>query len=116
MRIAVVGAGAAGCFCAATLGRRLPGAEVVVLEGGRKPLAKVAITGGGRCNFTNTFEGTDRLEEAYPRGARLMKRALMRFSQEDTRLWFEREGVPSVVMDDGCVFPQSQEAVDMGRA
>ena len=116
MRIAVVGAGAAGCFCAAALGRRLPGAEVVVLEGGRKPLAKVAITGGGRCNFTNTFEGTDRLEEAYPRGARLMKRALMRFSQEDTRLWFEREGVPSVVMDDGCVFPQSQDAMDIVRA
>ena len=115
-RIAVIGAGAAGCFCAVQLGRRLPGAEVVVLEAGRKPLAKVAITGGGRCNFTNTFEDIDRLEEAYPRGARLMKRALMRFSPEDTRRWFEREGVPSVVMDDGCVFPQSQDALDIVRA
>ncbi len=78
-RVAVIGAGAAGCFCAVGLKRRLPDAEVIVLEAGRKPLAKVAITGGGRCNFTNTFEGIDRLEEAYPRGARLMKRALMRF-------------------------------------
>ena len=115
-RIAVIGAGAAGCFCAVQLGRRLPGTEIVVLEGGRKPLAKVAITGGGRCNFTNTFEGIGRLEEAYPRGARLMKRALMRFGPDDTRLWFEREGVPSVVMDDGCVFPQSQDAMDIVRA
>ena len=115
-RVAVIGAGAAGCFCAAGLKRRLPDAEVIVLEAGRKPLAKVAITGGGRCNFTNTFEGIDRLEEAYPRGARLMKRALMRFSQEDARRWFAAEGVPSVVMDGGCVFPQSQDAMDVVRA
>lgn len=115
MRIAVIGAGAAGCFCAVLLGRRFPAAEVTVLEAGRKPLAKVAITGGGRCNFTNTFEGIDRLEEAYPRGARLMKRALMRFSQSAVRKWFEGEGVPSVVMDDGCVFPLSQDAMDIVR-
>jgi hypothetical protein len=115
-RIAVIGAGAAGCFCAVGLKRSLPDAEVIVLEAGRRPLAKVAITGGGRCNFTNTFEGIGRLEEAYPRGARLMKRALMHFSPEDTRRWFAAEGVPSVVMDGGCVFPQSQDAMDIVRA
>ena len=115
-RVAVIGAGAAGCFCATGIKRRLPDAEVTVLEAGRKPLAKVAVTGGGRCNFTNTFEGIGRLEEAYPRGARLMKRALMRFSQEDARRWFAAEGVPSVVMEDGCVFPQSQDAMDVVRA
>ena len=75
MRVSVIGAGAAGCLCAAEIKRRLPEAEVTVFEGGAKPLAKVAITGGGRCNFTNSFENIDRLEEAYPRGARLMKRA-----------------------------------------
>ena len=116
MRIAVIGAGAAGCLCAAELGRRLRDAEVTVLEGGPRPLAKVAVTGGGRCNFTNTFEQIGRLEEAYPRGARLMKRALMRFSPEDARRWFASKGVPSVVMDDGCVFPQSQDAMDIVRA
>ena len=115
IRIAVIGGGAAGCFCAVRLKRRIPRAEVTVLEAGRKPLAKVAVTGGGRCNFTNTFEYIGRLEEAYPRGARLMKRALMRFGPEDTRRWFEAEGVPSVVMDDGCVFPQSQDAMDIVR-
>ncbi|MBR5054981.1 MAG: aminoacetone oxidase family FAD-binding enzyme [Bacteroidales bacterium] len=116
MRIAVIGAGAAGCLCAAELKRHLPEAEVTVFEGGAKPLAKVAVTGGGRCNFTNTFENIGRLEEAYPRGARLMKRALMRFSPEDAREWFASMGVPSVVMDDGCVFPLSQDAIDIVRA
>lgn len=116
MRVAVIGAGAAGCLCAAETGRRLPDAEVTVFEGGARPLAKVAVTGGGRCNFTNTFENVGRLEEAYPRGAQLMKRALMRFSQDDARLWFEKEGVPSVIMEDGCVFPASQDAMDIVRA
>jgi len=116
MRVAVIGAGAAGCMCAAEIGRSLRDAEVTVLEGGSRPLAKVSVTGGGRCNFTNTFEGIGRLEEAYPRGARLMKRALMRFSPDDTRQWFASMGVPSVAMDDGCVFPQSQDAMDIVRA
>jgi len=116
LRIAVIGAGAAGCMCAAELGRRLRGAEVTVLEGGPRPLAKVSVTGGGRCNFTNTFEGITELEEAYPRGARLMKRALMRFGPDDARRWFDTMGVPSVVMDDGCVFPGSQDAMDIVRA
>ena len=116
MRIAVIGAGAAGCLCAAELKRHLPDAEVTVFEGGAKPLAKVSVTGGGRCNFTNTFDNIGRLEEAYPRGARLMKRALMRFSPGDAREWFASMGVPSVVMDDGCVFPLSQDAMDIVRA
>ena len=68
LKVAVIGAGAAGCFCAIELGRRLPSAHIDVYEGGRKPLAKVAITGGGRCNLTNSFEGITSLSTAYPRG------------------------------------------------
>ena len=75
-RIAVIGAGAAGCFCAAELRRSRPSVKVDVYESGAKPLAKVAITGGGRCNLTNSFEGIRSLGEAYPRGERLMKRLL----------------------------------------
>ena len=74
-RIAVIGAGAAGCFCTAELRRLRPELRVDVYESGPKPLAKVAITGGGRCNLTNSFEGIRSLAEAYPRGERLMKRS-----------------------------------------
>ena len=55
MKIAIIGGGAAGCFCAIGLKRRLPDAEVTVYEAGPKLLAKVAVTGGGRCNLTNSF-------------------------------------------------------------
>ena len=116
LTIAVIGAGAAGCFCAAELRRRLPDARVDVFEAGPKPLAKVAVTGGGRCNLTNSFEGVRSLSEAYPRGDRLMKRLLRVFSQQDTWRWFESAGVPLVLQEDHCVFPQSQDAMDIVRA
>ena len=115
-RIAVIGAGAAGCFCAAELRRLRPAFRVDVYESGPKALAKVAITGGGRCNLTNSFEGIRSLSEAYPRGDRLMKRLLKQFSQEDAWRWFESAGVPLVLQDDHCVFPQSQDAMDIVRA
>ncbi len=63
MRIVIVGAGAAGCFAAITLKRECPEAEVTVLERGRRALAKVAVTGGGRCNLTNSFRGVKSLEQ-----------------------------------------------------
>ena len=115
-RIAVIGAGAAGCFCTAELRRLRPDFRVDVYEAGPKPLAKVAITGGGRCNLTNSFDGIRSLAEAYPRGDRLMKRLLKQFSQEDTWRWFESAGVPLVLQEDHCVFPQSQDAMDIVRA
>ena len=152
-KIAIIGAGAAGCFCAAELRRRLPEPKPVesatpmqsgdatpknpegnttskqvesatpkpevaidVYEAGPKPLAKVAITGGGRCNLTNTFKGIRSLGEAYPRGEKLMKRLLRGFSQDDTQRWFQEAGVPLVVQEDQCVFPRSQDAMDIVRA
>ena len=114
--IAIIGAGAAGCFCAAELRRMRPDLRVDVYEAGAKPLAKVAITGGGRCNLTNSFEGIRSLSEVYPRGERLMKRLLRVFSQEDTWHWFESAGVPLVLQDDHCVFPRSQDAMDIVHA
>ena len=115
-KVAVIGAGAAGCFCAAELRRLRPEVRVDVYEAGPKPLAKVAITGGGRCNLTNSFEGIRNLAEAYPRGDRLMKRLLRVFSQEDAWRWFESAGVPLVLQDDHCVFPRSQDAMDIVHA
>lgn len=114
-RVAIIGAGAAGCFCASQLRKMAPELSVTVFEAGRKPLAKVAITGGGRCNLTNSFEGIRSLSEAYPRGERVMKRALKAFSQEDTIRWFSARGVPCVLQEDHCWFPASQDAMDIVR-
>ena len=115
MKVAIIGAGAAGCFCAIELKRRRPDAEVDLFESGRKPLAKVAVTGGGRCNLTNTFAGIKSLGEAYPRGERLMKRVFRSFDFKDTFDWFSGEGVDLVIQDDECIFPASQDAMQIVR-
>ena len=115
MKIAIIGGGAAGCFCAIGLKRRLPDAEVTIYEAGPKLLAKVAVTGGGRCNLTNSFRDVRRLGEVYPRGEQLMRRALSAFSHEDTMRWFEAEGVRLTVQEDQCVFPVSQDAMQIVR-
>lgn len=91
----------------------MPDAEVDVYEAGKRPLAKVAVTGGGRCNLTNSFRDIDNLQQAYPRGDKLMKRAMRVFSNEDLMAWFEREGVALVTQEDQCVFPASQNAIEI---
>lgn len=124
MKIAVIGGGAAGCFCAIGVKRRRPDADVTLFEAGPRLLAKVAVTGGGRCNLTNSFRdvaldglepGLMRLEEVYPRGTQLMRRALRVLSPADTQRWFEAEGVRLVTQEDQCVFPASQDAMQIVR-
>lgn len=113
MKIAIIGGGAAGCFAAIEIKRRMPEAQVTVFEGGKKPLAKVAVTGGGRCNLTNSFEHVKSIESVYPRGARIMKRLLREFGHENACRRFEHEGVKLFTQNDGCVFPASQDAMEI---
>lgn len=113
MNVAIIGAGAAGCFAAIQIKRNNPKANVTVYEAGIKPLIKVAVTGGGRCNLTNSFDGIRSLDEAYPRGARLLKRLFRTFDYNDVYQWFELEGVSLTTQDDECVFPVSQDAMEI---
>ncbi len=115
MNVAIIGAGAAGCFCAIHLKRLSPSVNVTLFEANRSPLAKVAVTGGGRCNLTNTFAEVGRLAAVYPRGERLMKRVLSVFDHADLCRWFEAEGVALTVQEDQCVFPASQDAGEIVR-
>ena len=110
MRTAIIGGGAAGFFLAINLKEMLPQMAVTIFERSQRVLAKVEISGGGRCNCTNSFEGVGDLSAVYPRGHRLMKRLMKGFSQCDAYGWFERHGVPLVTQEDQCVFPASQDS------
>ena len=110
MDIAIIGGGAAG-FMAAIMARRTnPSSKVTIFERAQKVLAKVEITGGGRCNVTNSFAAITDMKQAYPRGHKLMKRLMKTFSHEDTYRWFEQHGVPLVTQEDECVFPKAQDS------
>ena len=110
MRVAIIGAGAAGCFCAVRLSELRPEAVVEVFEAAARPMVKLSLTGGGRCNLTNTFRSVRSLSQVYPRGERLMARALKVWDQRDVMRWFEQRGVALVEQADDCVFPRSQDA------
>ena len=110
MRTAVVGGGAAGFFLAVNLKEMVPQMEVTILERGQRVLAKVEVSGGGRCNCTNSFYGVGDLSQVYPRGHRLLKRLFRQFDYHDAYEWFERHGVRLTTQDDGCVFPASQDS------
>ena len=99
-KIAIIGGGAAGFFAAISAKEANDSVEVTIFEKARKVLAKVAITGGGRCNLTNTFDNISDLKQVYPRGFRLMKRLFNFFDQRDTWRWFESHGVRLVSQDD----------------
>ncbi|MCE3008374.1 MAG: NAD(P)/FAD-dependent oxidoreductase [Bacteroidetes bacterium] len=115
MRVCIIGAGAAGLFAALRLKALQPGWEVRVLEQ-KEPLAKVRISGGGRCNVTHDpARFRQGLRQLYPRGAQFMQQALKAFGAQDTLDWFAHRGVALKREDDGRMFPttdRSQTIVD----
>lgn len=110
MKTAIIGGGAAGFFLAINLKEMCPEMQVTIFEKSKKVLAKVEVSGGGRCNCTNSFASVRDLSQVYPRGHRLMKRLLKTFDYRDAFEWFERHGVRLVTQDDDCVFPASQDS------
>ncbi len=110
MDVAVIGGGAAGFFAAIHVRYNHPNARVVLLEKSGKLLSKVRVSGGGRCNVTNGCTDVNELWQAYPRGARRLKKAFHTFGTTDTRAWFESRGVPLYVQDDQRVFPVSDNS------
>ncbi|ELY4671279.1 NAD(P)/FAD-dependent oxidoreductase [Cronobacter muytjensii] len=74
----IVGAGAAGLFCAAQAGQA--GRRVLVLDNGKKPGRKILMSGGGRCNFTNLYVEPSAYLSANPH---FCKSALARYTQWD---------------------------------
>ena len=110
LKTAVVGGGAAGFFLAVNLKEMMPQMQVTIFERSQRVLAKVEVSGGGRCNCTNSFREVRDLQEVYPRGHRLMKRLFHTFDYHDAYQWFERHGISLVTQDDECVFPQAQDS------
>ncbi|MBB3360446.1 MULTISPECIES: NAD(P)/FAD-dependent oxidoreductase [unclassified Novosphingobium] len=86
--VIILGAGAAGLFCAATAAAR--GRRVVVLDHAEKPGKKILISGGGRCNFTNLHTAPDRYLSENPHFARS---ALSRFTPADFIALVDAHGI-----------------------
>ncbi len=104
LRVIVIGGGAAGFFGAIACATN-PRTQVILLEASRQPLAKVRISGGGRCNVTHACFDPDGLVQHYPRGAKALRGAFSRFQSQDTVAWFAAHGVKLKTEPDGRMFP-----------
>ncbi len=103
--IAIIGGGAAGFFAAVNCAAAYPEHHVTIYEKSRKLLAKVRVSGGGRCNVTHACFDIQQLVKNYPRGEKQLINAFARFSATDTVQWFEERGVKLKTEEDGRMFP-----------
>lgn len=103
----VVGAGAAGLFCAIFAARSAPGRRVLVLDGARTLGAKILVAGGGRCNVTH--DAVD--ERAYcGSSAHAIRKVLRRFPVARTVDFFREIGVDLKREETGKLFPTTDDA------
>ncbi|OAM88096.1 NAD(P)/FAD-dependent oxidoreductase [Termitidicoccus mucosus] len=110
-RVVIAGGGAAGFFSAITCAENARGGrEVVLLEASSQPLAKVKVSGGGRCNVTHACFEPRELVKRYPRGARELIGAFHRWQPRDTIGWFGARGVELKTEPDGRMFPVTDDS------
>ena len=109
LNIAVVGGGAAGFFGAIAAAAHSHH-QVTLYEAGPEPLAKVRISGGGRCNVTHHCFDPGQLVQNYPRGGKALRGAFSRFQPKDTVAWFAQRGVKLKTEADGRMFPVTDDS------
>ena len=109
-QVIIVGGGAAGFFAAITCAEANPSASVTILEKSRDVLAKVRVSGGGRCNVTHACFDAREFVTRYPRGSREMIGPLNRFGARDTVDWFLKRGVRLNAECDGRMFPLTDKS------
>ena len=108
--VIIIGAGAAGLMCAIEAGKR--GRKVWLVDHASKIAEKIRISGGGRCNFTNTGTGPDNFLSQNPH---FCKSALTQFSQQDFVALVERYGIAYHEKALGQLFcdHKAQDIIDM---
>ena len=114
-KIAIIGGGAAGFFCAAVLAEQMPANQITIFERADNVLQKVKISGGGRCNVTHASSEPKQLVINYPRGTKELLGPFYAFDTQNTIDWFESRGVELKTEADGRMFPvtdSSQTIID----
>lgn len=109
-KLVVIGGGAAGFFCAINAARLNPNLDVCILEKSNKLLAKVKVSGGGRCNTTHACFELPELVQKYPRGQNFLKKTFHWFNTTDTIEWFASRSVDLKTEADGRIFPASNDS------
>ena len=102
----IIGAGASGLFCGASMSRPVRG---LILEKTSRPGTKLLMSGSGQCNITHAGSIKDFIDCYGKHGGRIRK-CLYRYSNTSLAEFMESGGVPAVTREDGKVFPASMDA------
>ncbi|MBP6304956.1 MAG: FAD-dependent oxidoreductase, partial [Giesbergeria sp.] len=103
--VVVVGAGAAGLFCAAQAGQR--GLKVLLIDHAEKVAEKIRISGGGRCNFTNRdLDPRAPHKHFVGHNPQFCRSALSRYTPQDFIALLDKHGVPYQEKHKGQLFAQ----------
>ena len=111
-KVIVIGGGASGLMAAGFAGKN---ADVLILEKNDRIGRKLAITGKGRCNVTNSSDISEFIENT-PGNGRFLYSAFYSFTNDDTINFFNKLGVETKVERGGRVFPVSDSAKDIVNA
>src|SRR3989344_3862360 len=109
--VVVIGGGAAGMIAAGRAAEL--GKSVLLLEKNAKLGAKLAISGGGRCNILNAEEDEHKLLAHYGESGKFLYSPFSQFGMEDAYRFFEAHGLPLKVEARKRVFPKSEKAADV---
>ena len=106
----IIGAGASGLFASSILGRK-----ALVLDSNNTSGKKLALTGGGRCNYTHAST-PDELLEHYRGPKAAIKRIIYSFPPEKIIKYFKELGIDEEITDEGKVFPKHGDAISIIEA
>jgi len=104
----IIGGGACGLMCAVQAGYL--GKRTLILEKNEKIGAKILISGGGRCNYTNLYSGESNFISGNPH---FCKSAFSQFTVDDTVSFFEANGILGKEKTLGQLFPVTNNAKDI---
>ena len=109
--IIIIGAGAAGLFTAVNIEK----GSVLILEKNSSAGKKILISGGGKCNFTNS-ESKEELLKHYYEHRNFLKHAIYNYSNTDIINYFGEMGIDTKIDEQGRVFPESEKSTDILKA
>lgn len=111
--VVILGGGASGFFAAIHAAKANPRATIILIEKSSKLLAKVRISGGGRCNVTHYCPDPKHLVGNYPRGGKSLLSVFTRFGVPETIRFFQSNGVDLKTEEDGRMFPVSDNSASV---
>ncbi len=107
--VVIIGAGPSGVFCAISLKEKSPEINIAIIEKG-KPLKKLLLSGGGRCNFTNINAKYGSCKPFYPRGEKFISALFNSYDYKNFINWLKANNIEIKQEEEGKFYLKSDDS------